>query len=372
MSRQSSQAVLGPLIKSSLFVVATLAVLALVAIELGAGFVGPKAARYDAIFADTSGLQAGDSVRVAGVKVGTVDDVVVEDQDRVRVSFDVAETRSVPQNAQLAVKYLNLTGDRFLEISPGTEGSRAPLAAGGELPVQQTRGALDLDVLLAGFHPLLEGLSPEDINGLTSNIVAVFQGQGGNLESLLSRVASLTNALADRDQAIGQTVDNLNQVLDTLDRRSPELAATITNLQRLTTGLASDRKTIGESLEGTNRLVGGIDTLLGKVRGPLVGTVDQLKRASVQVNEGATTIDESLRMLPGAYLRIARVGSRGSTYNLFVCSLRAKVTGPDGNPRFTPWIGPSDNVARCNYDANPLETPEQREAKEAAAQGGDR
>jgi phospholipid/cholesterol/gamma-HCH transport system substrate-binding protein len=203
--------------------------------------------------------------------------------------------------------------------------------------------------------------------------VTVFQGQGGNLESLLGRIASLTSTLADRDEVIGRTVDNLNLVLDSLDRRAPELASTITNLQKLTTGLAGDRETIGASLEGTTRLVGGVETLLGKLRGPLVGTVDQLNRVSVQANAGAQTIDESLQMLPGAYLRIARVGSRGSTYNLFICSLRVKVTGPDGNPLFTPWVGPADNVDRCTFDANPLETPEQREAKEAAAvEGGDR
>ncbi|MBN9735639.1 MULTISPECIES: MCE family protein [unclassified Pseudonocardia] len=378
---KSSQAVLAPTIKSVIFVIATLLVLLLVAIELGAGFAVSRGTRYEAVFSDTSGLQSGDSVRVAGVKVGTVEDVTVEDQDRVRVAFDVSEGRPVPQNALLAVRYLNLTGDRFLEVSRGEAGAAEPLPADGEIPVQQTRGALDLDVLLAGFHPLFEGLSPDEINGLAGNVVAVFQGQGGNLESLLSRIASLTSTLADRDAVIGRTVDSLNLVLDSLDRRSPELETTISRLQQLTSGLAGDRERIGQSLEGTTRLVGGIETLLGKVRGPLTGTVDELKRATAQANAGADTIDESLRMLPGAYLRIARVGSRGATYNLFVCSLRAKVTGPDGNPRFTPWIGPADNVERCNYDANPLETPEEREAKEAAeaenpgdqqAQGGGR
>jgi phospholipid/cholesterol/gamma-HCH transport system substrate-binding protein len=369
-----AQNITGPLIKTTAFVVVTMFVLVIVSIQMGAGGTGFGAQRsYSGIFTDTSGVKAGDSVRIAGVEVGAVSDVSVVDSTLGKVTFTVDATRELPADTQLAVRYLNLTGDRYLEVARGPAGNGV-LAEDAVIPVAQTRPALNLDVLLAGFSPLFEGLAPDQINQLSSDLISVFQGQGGTIESLLSRVGSLTNTLADKDAVIGSVVDNLNTVLGTLDKRAPELESTITELQQLTSGLAGDRQRIGDSLDGVNRLTSSVDQLLGKVRGPLRGTVDQLDRVAKQAKAGEAAIDENLSLLPGAYLRVSRLGSRGATYNLFICSLRVKTTGPTGDPVYSPWLGPADNVDRCKFGNSPLETPEQREAnpipqQDAADQG---
>ena len=49
------------------------------------------------------------------------------------------------------------------------------------------------------------------------NLVQVLQGEGGTIQALLANTASLTNTLADRDQLIGEVVDNLTTTLDTVD-----------------------------------------------------------------------------------------------------------------------------------------------------------
>jgi phospholipid/cholesterol/gamma-HCH transport system substrate-binding protein len=368
--RKSALAVRGPLVKSLIFLVSTLMVLGLISVELGARFGLDDSNRYSGVFTDSSGLQPGDSVRIAGVKVGNIDSVSVQDSKVSLVSFDVNQGQEIPQNAHLAIKYLNLTGDRFLEISQG-DGPASPLPVGGQIPITQTAPALDLDVLLAGFNPLFEGLDPTQINSLSTEIVSVFQGEGGTIDSLLARAASLTNTLADRDQVIGSLVDKLNVVLGTLDKHGPQLAQTVDQLQKLVSGLASNRQVIGDSLDGTNRLVTSLGDLLTEVRGPLKETVKQLGRATAQANAGEAEINSALAMLPGAYLRIGRVGARGSTYGLYVCSLRLKLTGPNGQPFYTPYVGPAPNADRCKFGNAPLETPQQREQKQAAQlQGG--
>ncbi|MBN9792594.1 mammalian cell entry protein [Pseudonocardia sp. TMWB2A] len=369
-----AQNITGPLVKTTVFVVVTMFVLVIVSIQMGAGGAGFGDQRsYSGVFTDTSGIKSGDSVRIAGVEVGTVSDVEVVDNTLGQVSFTVDAGRDLPTDTHLAVRYLNITGDRYLEVARGPAATGV-LPEGAVIPVAQTRPALDLDVLLAGFSPLFEGLAPDQINQLSSDVISVFQGQGGTIESLLARIGSLTNTLADKDAVIGTVITNLNTVLGTLDRRAPELESTISELQRLTTGLAGDRERIGNSLEGVNRLTTSVDQLLGKVRGPLKGTVDQLDRVSKQAKAGEAAIDENLALLPGAYLRVSRLGSRGATYNLFICSLRVKTTGPTGDPVYSPWLGPADNVDRCKFGNSPLETPEQREAnpipqQDAADQG---
>ena len=65
----------------------------------------------------------------------------------------------------------------------------------------------------------------------------MLQGEGGTVESLLASTASLTSTIADRDQVIGQVVDNLNQVLQTVNSRDDQLSSLIGTLRRLVSGL---------------------------------------------------------------------------------------------------------------------------------------
>lgn len=363
MSARDSQAVLKPAIKSTVFVALSLVVLLVISLELGANIGGlHDRVEYSGAFTDASDLQEGDSVRVAGVEVGEVTSVDLSDAEHASVGFEVDRTRPLPSDSRLTIRYLNLTGDRYLEIGPGrTPATSAVLPAGAEIPKEQTAPALDLDVLLAGFDPLFEGLAPDQVNGLTSDLISVLQGQGGTFESILSRIATLTNTLADRDAVIGQVVTNLNTVLGTLNEKSPELGQTVDRLQALVSGLSGSREEIGRSIEDTQHLVSSVDQFLARTRGPLRDSVDQVQRVTDLTNEGSQKVDEVLRMLPGAYLRVSRVASRGAMYSLYICSLRVKVTGPDGQPLYSPMVGPSDNIERCRQgDVAPLETPEQR------------
>jgi phospholipid/cholesterol/gamma-HCH transport system substrate-binding protein len=362
---KSSIAVARPLIKTIIFGVITSLVLVFVAIELG-GFTFYNKAGYNAVFTNASDLQDGDPVMVSGVRVGHVTSVALHDNHQSKVTFEVKATVPLDTQVKAAIRYKNLTGDRFLELIPGTRTPESGdhLSAGETIPVARTQPALDLDLLLGGLQPLFEGLDPTQINQLSTELVQVLQGEGGTLQSLLEHVASFTSTLADKDQVIGQVVSNLNSVLGNLDAHSSELSETVTNLQELASGLSSDRSRLGKSFEGVDRLVTSMGGLLTDLRGPLEGMTQELRRVTTQANAGASTINDVLRTLPGGYLRIGRLGARGAGYNLYVCALRLRFAAVGGSPTYSPWIGPADSVERCKPGIAPLETPEEREANE--------
>ena len=89
--------------------------------------------------------------------------------------------------------------------------------------MSRTSPALDLTVLFNGFKPLFQALSPADVNQLSYEVVQVFQGEGGTVESLLGHTASVTNTLAARDQVINALIINLNDVLDHIADRDDQL-----------------------------------------------------------------------------------------------------------------------------------------------------
>jgi len=167
---------------------------------------------YSAVFTDASRLKTGDTVRVAGIRVGTVTDVSLDSDRRVLVDFDADQNIKLTDGTKAAIRYLNLTGDRFLELVDAP-GSTRLMPPGAQIPVDRTEPALDLDLLLSGLKPVIQGLNPQDVNALTSSLVQVFQGQGGTIDSLLSKTSSFSNTLADHNQTVQQLIDNLNQVL---------------------------------------------------------------------------------------------------------------------------------------------------------------
>lgn len=220
---------------------------------------------YHATFTDVSGLKPGDKVRIAGVPVGAVEKVSIDDDNLADVDFTVDTKYSLFDGTKATVRYENLVGDRYMELLEGA-GSVEPLPDGGSIPVENTSPALDLDLLLGGFKPLLRALDPQQVNDLSQALVQVFQGQGGTLVSLLGSTSSFTNTLADRDQLIGEVITNLNQVLGTINDRGDQFRSTLDQLQQLVSGLSQDRDQIGDAIP---RIAGatGISRICSKVCG---------------------------------------------------------------------------------------------------------
>src|ERR1700758_4829248 len=197
---------------------------------------------YSAEFSNASGLRAGQFVRASGVEVGKVKKVdLVEGDKRIRVDFSV--DRSVPlyQSTTAQIRYQDLIGNRYLELSRGTGGSaERVLPPGGFIPLSRTEPALDLDALIGGFKPLFRALDPEKVNTIASTIITVFQGQGGTINDILDQTAQATSRIAERDQAIGDVVNNLNIVLDTTVKHRKEFDQTVDNFEKLITGLKNN------------------------------------------------------------------------------------------------------------------------------------
>src|SRR6201998_4500760 len=194
---------------------------------------------YAAEFNNVSGLRAGQFVRASGVEIGKVKNIkLVDNGHRVRVDFDV--DRSVPlyQSTTAQIRYLNLIGDRYLELKRGEgEGADRVLPPGGFIPLSRTQPALDLDALIGGFKPLFRALDPQKVNTIASSIITVFQGEGGTINDILDQTAQLTSRLAESDHAIGEVIANLNTVLDTTVKHRKQFDDTVNNFELLITGL---------------------------------------------------------------------------------------------------------------------------------------
>ena len=236
--------VVAPLVKLVIFMVVTVAATALLAISI-ANVDLSKTEAYTARFSDATLLLPGDDVRIAGVRVGQVEEVGIVDRKQAQVTFSVSANRQLPKNVTAQIKFRNLVGQRYVSLTQGAGGDpNAVLRPGDTIPLEHTRPALDLTELFNGFKPLFRALSPDDVNKLSYEIIQVLQGEGGTVESLLAHTASLTSAIAGKDQVIGQVINNLNSALTTINSRGDKLSDLIVQVQQLVSGLAADRKSV--------------------------------------------------------------------------------------------------------------------------------
>jgi phospholipid/cholesterol/gamma-HCH transport system substrate-binding protein len=338
MSRNSAA------IKFAAFAVVTSVLTGLVFLVFSQYRTGPTGS-YTAVFTDASNLRPGDSVRVAGVRVGTVDQVTLRADKTVVVGFDADPKVVLTAGTKAAVRYLNLTGDRYLELLDGP-GSTRIQAPGSQIPVERTAAALDLDLLLGGLKPVIQGLNPQDVNALTTSLIQILQGQGGTIESLLSKTSSFTSTLAEKRQVIQQLIDNLNSVMTTLANDGNDFSATIDKLQQLASGLSADRDPIGSAIDSLDHGTASLADLLTQGRAPLAATVDQLNRLAPIVDNDKDRIDAAIQKMPSNFRKLVRLGAYGSFVQEYLCSTTLRVTDLQGRTAVFPWI--KQDIGRCS------------------------
>lgn len=292
---------------------------------------------YSAVFKDASRLAVGDTVRVAGIRVGTVTDVSLQSDRNVLVDFDADDKVKLTSGTQAAIRYLNLTGDRYLDLIDGP-GSTMLLSAGAQIPIDRTQPALDLDLLLSGLKPVVQGLNPQDVNALSASLVQVFQGQEGTLDSLLSRTSSFSNTLADNNETVQQLIDNLNVTLATISKDGDQFSGAIDRLEKLISGLSTDKDPIATAITSLDNGTASLADLLTQSRAPLAGTVDELNRLAPNLESGKGYLDGALMRAPGNYRKLARIGSYGAFVQYYICELSIKVTDLQGRASFFPFV----------------------------------
>jgi len=299
---------------------------------------------YSAVFQDASRLKSGDTVRIAGIRVGSVQDVELQADKSVLVTFDADRDTVLTTGTKAAIRYLNLVGDRYLELID-TPDSTQIVPAGGQIPEERTAPALDLDLLLGGLKPVIQGLNPTDVNALTSSLIQIFQGQGGTLDSLLSKTSSFTNSLADNNQVIEELIVDLRTVLDTLAKDGDEFSGAIDKLEQLVSGLSSDRDPVGTAIDALDNGTASIADLLSRGRTPLANTVDEMNRLAPLVDNDLDRLDATIQRLPEIYRKLARVGSYGAWFPYYICGITFRASDLEGRTVVFPWI--KQEEGRC-------------------------
>lgn len=305
---------------------------------------GEQTTGYRAEFTNVTGLQAGDFVRVAGVEVGQVNEVEIQPDTTALVDFTADRSVLLTEGSRAVIRYDDLIGGRYLALEEGAGGVER-LAPGGTIPSARTSPALDLDSLIGGFRPLLQALSPDQVNALSGQLIQALQGEGATINSFLAQTAALTSTLADRDRLIGEVIVNLNVVLGSLGDQSDQFGTAVDALAQLVEGLQARKEDIADGVAYTNAAAASIAGLLSEARPPLQKTIRETDRAAGIVVADHEYFDNLINTLPDAYQALVRQGIYGDFFSFYLCDVVLKLNGKGGQPVYVKVAGQS--TGRC-------------------------
>ena len=248
--------------------VAALAVVALVA---GGYAFWP---RHDSVkvtgeFVRAVGLYPGSDVRILGVKVGTVDDVVPEG-DKVLVTFEYDAKYRVPANAKAAVVAPSLVSDRYVQLFPAYT-SGPVMQSGAQIGLDRTAVPVELDRISQSLDQLLVALGPTGAN------------KNGAFQDLLHTGAQ---NLAGQGQNLHDTTHSLSLALQTLSGGRNDLFGTVKNLQSFTTMLATN----DGQVRRLNSDLANVSVQLDGERGDLAAA---LKNLAIALNEVSSFVHDN-------------------------------------------------------------------------------
>jgi phospholipid/cholesterol/gamma-HCH transport system substrate-binding protein len=311
--------------------------------------VGGPTNTYSAIFTDVSGMAPGDDVRVAGVRVGRVDEIELVD-NQAKVTFRIDQDQVLYSNTVASVTYQNIMGQRYLGLSQGSDGDLSPLPSHSQIPLERTSPSFDVSYMLNGFEPLFTQLDPQQVDNLTNALIQAFQGDSGSILALTTQASALAETLAGPDQVLGDLIGNLNELMSSLAAQTNNLETMLRETRATVAELANRRDVLIASVGSINSTVGRLATIVDNITPELQEFIGrQPGFLDHGLREGRQRFSYLAANLPLLLKGVARVTQEGTYINAYACNVdfalwhglfdwfRAFVAAatPDNHPKYS-------------------------------------
>ncbi|TXL60763.1 MCE family protein [Aeromicrobium terrae] len=213
-------------------------------------FPGNGSRTLTAHFDRAVAVYPGTELRVMGVRIGEVTDVV-PDGNSVRVVMKYDAQYKLPAGAKAAVVTPTLIADRYVQVFPAY-GSGPVMADGADIPLDRTNTPIELDRMYKAINDLSTTLGPKA--GSTR----------GALDALLTAGAK---ALDGNGKLGSETIRNLSAAANTFSRNRGPLFDNVSQLAEITQTLAANDTTVQQFMES-----------LTSVSGQLAGEKDEIAK----------------------------------------------------------------------------------------------
>ncbi len=283
---------------------------------------------YSALFAEASGLQSDDEVRIAGVKVGTVTGVRLDGPNGkdVKVSFRV-KNAFVGDQTQAVIKIKTVLGRKYLELDPaGTARQRA----GSTIPLARTMTPYDIYPAFSDLTKTVGAIDTKQLATSLETLARTFQGTPSEVRSTLSGLTRLSQTISSRDQALRTLLARADDLTGVLAGQDEQIAKLIDDGNLLLDELNQRKQAIRTLFLQTSELSLQISGLVADNQKTLQPALNQLHGVLSILEKNLDNIDRGLALLAPFYRVFANTLGNGRWFDTYLCGIIPKSYLPPG------------------------------------------
>lgn len=235
--------------------------------------------RVYGLFKNAQELKKGDPVKMAGVEIGRVDDLQLEN-GQARVTMKIQGQYTLKTDAKAVIKFTGLMGQNFVSIEGGSKGATDIEKSKAAPQAIETKEQPDLSAIMvklenvaSGVENLTKSFSPENFSTLLGPVTDFMKQNSTNLTAILSNSALVTANVAQGKGTVGKLIND--------DALYNAAMATVASLQTA----SAESKTLIAKAEG---MIDNANTVIGGAK----SVMDQIN--SGQGTLGKLTKDEAL------------------------------------------------------------------------------
>jgi virulence factor Mce-like protein len=266
--------------------------------------------RVTAWFDQTVGLYEGSDVRILGIAVGEITEVVPLG-DRVRVRMLIDENYDVPADASAIVLAPSLVSDRYVQFAPVYSGGPT-MEDGAEVPLDRTATPVELDRVYGALDELSAALGPDGANenGALSDLIdtgaANLEGNGEALNRTLTGFSRAVQTLSENREDLFSSLENLQTFTTALATVDAQVQQFNDNMAAVTEQLAGEREDLAEAITLLNSALADVARFVQDNTDLLRTNVDRLADVTLTLVHQRRALGEVLDVAPAALGNLAR------------------------------------------------------------------
>jgi phospholipid/cholesterol/gamma-HCH transport system substrate-binding protein len=304
-----------------------------------------NATTYHAAFAEAAGLKSGEEVRIAGVKVGTVQGLGLQG-DHVKVDFTVDNGVRVGDLSRVQIKIKTLLGSHYLEVDPAGPYKQNPHQL---IPVSRTTTPFEV---VPAISQLSQHISQIDTNQLAKSFQTIsdtFKNSPAEVKASLVGLSRLSNTISSRNDQLHQLLGRTTSVTQVLADRNQQIAALLGDGRSLLQALSDRREVIHTLLVNTIAVSAEINGLIGDNQAQLNPMLKNLERVNGILLKNQDNLDATIRLLAPYASQFTDATGTGRWFDSFIQNLIpipasiGNVPGSQSSPKSKSPSGSSGN-----------------------------
>ncbi|MFD4293428.1 MCE family protein [Rhodococcus sp. NPDC058505] len=267
-------------------------------------FPGIGKTTITAEFPSTSGIYAGDDVRVLGVKVGTIE-TINPTGSGATVVMNIDRSVDIPADAKAVIVAPSLVAARFVQLTPVYDGGDA-MSDGAEIPLERTAVPVEWDEIKAELTKLSEALGPQgaadqgSLGTFIDTAAANLDGNGDSLRTTLRELSDTMKTMSDGRTDLFGTIRNLQTFVTTLSASNQQIVQFGGRLQSVSSLLADTSDELGTALTDLDVAVGDVQRFVSENRSSLTEQVERLADATAMLVDKRPELEQVLHVAPNA------------------------------------------------------------------------